>query len=277
MTRVGNESIEDELHAGDWPLTESGLFVATRLDVDPGNALHVAAKEVANRISATFSDVHGVYVRGSAIESVKQERVKDVDIVVIVRERVRSRPEIESEMGALWETILARPRCDVSVVRLEQLMQQPFFSVIQLIVAFRACLLVGDPVWEREPIVHAGMPLALRCQSSHRHLVNSFIAKVTQDPARYASEDLVPWMQKRALRLGGILAMGLIGKFSRHPVRCAELVACLWTELAGPARRVARDYISGDITSASWSAARDLFFKISAKADALDSDDANGG
>jgi hypothetical protein len=269
MNLKPTDGATDNLHAGDWPLSEDGFFVPAPLEVDRSNSMQAAACDLAAKISSAFSSIHGVYMRGSAIESTRQELSRDVDVIVILGGSDVDRQELDQVASRFWSVGTSGPRCDLERVRLDRIRQQPFSTVIQLVLAFRATLLAGSPVWYETPKVKADGMLATRCQASHRQLVTKHLEKASIAPQHYDSRFFVPWMQKKALRLGGILAMGLTGRFSRHPTRCSTLISETYPELTTLAARVAVDYISGRVDEAARDAAHCLFFALAERGDDL--------
>jgi len=252
----------DALHTSDWLLTENGCLAATSFKLQPGNDLHDIASGFGAKIHSLFPCVQAVYLRGSALESNRRDLVKDVDIIAVIERTAQERcAEIGQAASELWP-LQDAPRCDFEIAYSDRLKKQSFSTVTQLILAFRAGLLAGTAVWPEAPRVKADAALALRIQSSHRRFVQRFLGNANAAPDNYDPVALVAWMQKKTLRLGGILSMGVSQRFSRHPVRCATLIAETHPGIGTLAAEVARQYTIGQSNESAWRTARQLFASL---------------
>jgi hypothetical protein len=261
----------DEQHTSDWLLTDGGCFAVAPFKLEGTDGLQARAKAFAGELQAVFPCVRAVYLRGSALESTRGELIKDVDIIAVLdREESKGKLGIYGHAARLWPDMGGLLRCDFGVAAIDGLKREPFSAVIQLILAFRSVLLVGKPIWKEIPKVRADLPLATRLQDSHRKVVLRFLEKASAAPAKYDVDFLVSWMQKKALRLGGILALGVSQRFSRHPLRCATLIAETYPELGEVAEAVAQQYIAGQADEVAWRLARQLFASLSGYADRMD-------
>ncbi len=256
----------DTLHLSDWPLTDESYFAHIPLRVNCANYFQARAHAFALDLYRKFANVRAIYLRGSVIESIRPEFVKDVDILAVMDQRMPDcRSHIREYTSTAWGKGQGHPRCDLSFIDLDRVKQEPFTSAIQLVVAFRACLLAGEPVWTTTPFVRPDMFLAIRCQENHCRLVNLLLEKALTAPREYEPQVLVAWMQKKSLRLGGILAMGASARFSRHPLRCSVLVSETYPELELLAAQVVRDYVDGRSDARAWRVARRLFDSLVAR------------
>ena len=193
--------------------------------LDGRNALRARAKDFAAKVQSAFPSVRAVYLRGSVLRAPRIELIRDVDIVAVIdREGQERCARIDAIAADLWSPAGNQPRCDFGLVGFDRLIKEPFFTVIQLILAFRSALLAGEAVWKSIPVVRADAALARRLQANHRKSDERYLERAHAAPANYGTALLVSSMQKKALRLGGILAMGVSQRFSRHPLRCATLL-----------------------------------------------------
>lgn len=269
MISALTNGVHDSLHTGDWPVTEAGFLVPVQFGVNDSNSLQASALVLASRIYDIIPSVRAVYLRGSAIESNRLDLIRDLDVVVVFSTSDEDPQALAGIAASSWLTGKELTRCDLSCVTLDKIREQPFSTVMQLMLAFRATLLAGVPVWDEAPKVKADLQLALRCQDNHRRLVTRFIEKASMAPNLYDPAFLVSWMQKKSLRLGSILTMGLSQRFSRHPTRCSTLISETYPELAELAARVTDDYVVGRSNGAAWHAARGLFCALAERGDAL--------
>ncbi len=267
---VPNFAELEELHRGDWPIGSNGGFRKIVFTMDRSSPRHQYAFRLAQLLAARTVGVEAIYFRGSALESARSEWVRDLDLVVVASsDAMLTQREVKEIVGEFRRENPSELRVDVGVMGVSAVLASPFTSVKQLILAFRALRLSGREVWPESPLVQPDVDLARACFIAHTEPTWQRLATVAQDPAKHFQDPLVSWVQKRALRAGGILAMGRIGRFSRHPVRCAELVGLMFPDLAVLAANVVHDYCAGDRHAHAWQAAVNLFDELRVRGNLL--------
>lgn len=214
---------------GAWPVRE-GRLVAPRVVPSDALARATAAAEGLLALDAA----HSVHLRGSVLSA--DPHAQDVDLLAVVHGE-------PGPAGAACREVLGRYPApvpwDLRVVGLDGLRTGRIGAWLQVIVAAGSVRLAGEPVWDTPPAVVPGALLAER-------LMAEWGGQWAQARDRPPSVERTVWLQKRALRLGGLLGMAATGQLTRHPDGCVALLERVAVQLGPLARRVRDDLYEKD-------------------------------
>lgn len=265
-----DDSISEDAskHVADWPVCSDGFFRRVDFELDADNVLHTSALQVARQLSVAFPQIRSVFLRGSALESDRTDRIADVDLVAVYRGHPkRLGKESDEFTSEQWNQFDLTMRCDVTYLSDLIFSDHRFDSMIELILAFRSQILTGPQVFSVVPQVKPTVELSWKLQRTHRRTVDKFMRKIYEDRARYQLERIVPWLQKKALRLGGVMSLGESGPLSRYPPRCAALTCNGVPRLSALALKVLDDFVSSTHNEWSWNRALNLYVQLSQECD----------
>jgi hypothetical protein len=208
----------------DWPISQTRFFLKSHFFVDPERAEHRRAIRLGQYLVSELPRIHSIFLRGSAIEDSEPSLMRDLDLVIVLRssgdvERLsrcaEGFPEFRSSRGMSVDLVAVNLN-DLLPLRLP-------VSMLTLILAFRSLRLWGDRIWKTGPAIPADDQQALalwrEALGDQDEALKSIDVRDDFGDAATAS-----WMQKKCLRLGGICSLIAGGRFSRHPLRCAELL-----------------------------------------------------
>lgn len=247
-TPVG--ALVDDPVVGEWPV-ENGRFA--RREPRSSRLLQVARTGAAVLVEG-LDEVVGVYATGSVLTEPDPTKVKDLDLVVVCRGQANPKMA-QRVVGTLATVAGSHPPFDPHAVFLDALLSGEGSAWPRLCLAVEAELLAGEPVWQEPPVIEATLELGV---ALFREAKAQFGGAAEALKQGNAPPNATAWLQKRALRLGGIRALVQAGRFVRHPDGCVAWVERLLPDLGGLAR-VVRDEL---YTGADGAAVRERALKL---------------
>ena len=205
-----------------WRTNVDGEFVREDFEAQKSWKEIAFLTQEAKVILSSFSEVASILIRGSVLEEGFKPTARDIDFIIVSRERVvRDREEaligslkkaahgLESELGLYPDVrILVKNSPDLVAV-----------TSVTLVLWFRSFLLAGSDILPDEAVrVKASPELAYELFRQEAYVIKKMDRKIHTDLVRYAE-----WIQKRALRAGGIASLFLTGRYSRHLETCVDL------------------------------------------------------
>jgi hypothetical protein len=192
------------------------------------------------------------------IEPGNRAWVRDIDLVVAVNSGQMD-AACKAHLRMFFPDEIDGLQCDLSVVDASRVRLEQLDTMLKLALAFRSMRLVGQSLWDSPPSLASSPELADRLLRGYRRQTDEFLRRVSHGPSAYDPAPLVEWIQKRALRAGGLRAMMDSGVMTRHPIRCAEVIADSDSTLASLAFTVAEDFTQRRHDANAWARAKQLY------------------
>lgn len=253
----------------DWPVSKDGCFVPSTTALphegDIGQSAHLLASWALEQPS-----VVAVYLRGSAATTNDGKRPFDVDLVIAVAGlHSAGRKALAHEARKIWEKRCCRtlplPDLDLLVVDAQRLVSDPGLESTRLLVWLHGVRVAGADLFaDLQPVPATA--------TTGRRLLHAQLRATHDGIEWYTSRDRevpIGWLQKRALRIGGVLSLARGGPISRHPARCAALIASVAPQLAALSHAVCADLLAHLSDMDAGSRARELWTRLSSAATKL--------
>lgn len=224
----------------DWPVSKDGCFVPSttthRHEGDINQSVYWLASWVLE-----LPSVVAVYLRGSAATTNDGKRPFDVDLVIAVAGlHSADRKALANEARQKWEErcrAFPLPELDLLVVDAQRIVSDPSLESTRLLIWLHGVRVAGADLFASIPPVPA-------TATTGRRLLHAQLRAAHDGIEWYTSRDQevpIDWLQKRALRIGGVLSLAQGGPMSRHPARCAALIASVAPNLAALSHAVCAD------------------------------------
>ncbi len=226
---------------GCWPI-ERGVFV--RAPDPPDTALFSQLRQAAARLQRVLPGLHSVHARGSLLVDKTPETLHDLDLILVFHQP--SGPNSLTEaLAILGPCPLPAISWDLRAVHAQALKDGSARASVRLCLAVASLHLAGAALYLAP--VKAERTLAQALQQETLELWHQQLHAL--DRGAPGTRRRVQWLQKRALRLGGIEGLARNGVFTRHPLGCASLCARLEPSLASLAARVCADLLARDCSA----------------------------
>lgn len=214
-------------------------------------------REILEPVRLAYPLLTSIYVRGSVLEETNQSRVRDVDVVCISLEKLPANLEdsVTRDMAGRLALSGKKQPLDLRFITLQELETRPVRSASTLGVIYRSLPLCAQSEVPFEFDVEASPELALALAATEMREIGFILKRYTT--LRFESRR-VEWLQKRALRLGGIAGLLTSASYSRHLPTCVRLGAAVAPEIYMPIVQVWDDFVERRLTRAAFGRAREL-------------------